>query len=454
MLLGRSQETKYLENCFQKEGNQMIVLYGRENVGKTSLMLDFCQDKVYSYYKARACSEGEQLHLWSEEIRKDYPSVRVQPDFSSIFGAITSQESSKKVLLVDEFQNIVKYSSHFMEEVIKLVHNVGNNQPVMIILCSSSIGWVENAMVSKMGTAAYEITGFLKVKELGFLDLVRRFPKYSVEQCIELYSVLGGVPGLWRHFNPKLSIKENICRMVLKSGSVLSQEAERYVSEELRETSVYHTILETIGAGYNKLNDLYQNTGYSRAKISVYLKNLMELEIVEKVYSIETAGKDNAKCGLYRIKNQFVYFWFRFVFPNLSKLELMSEEVFYNKYIAKELRDFTSETFVEVCTEYLDLLNQTGKLEVRYHKSGRWVGKAGTIDILTEGDDDRRIAGLCSWKKEIMTYEDYEWLIYCAKQARVQVDCFYLFSVGKFDERLLAHAAGQDNIHLVDLSQL
>ena len=140
--------------------------------------------------------------------------------------------------------------------------------------------------------------------------MMEYFSGFSMEQCIEAYAVLGGIPGLWNHFSDKLSIKENICRNILDSKAFLFGEGQRMVEEELRETGVYNTILSSIAAGNHKLNDLYLHTEFSRAKISVYLKNLMELELVEKIFSYDTEGKANTQKGIYRISNHFVHFYF------------------------------------------------------------------------------------------------------------------------------------------------
>lgn len=72
-------------------------------------------------------------------------------------------------------------------------------------------------------------------------------------------------------------------------------EAENYISIELRELSVYNTILAALASGNNKLNDLFLKTGFSRAKISVYMKNLMAFDVVEKVVSFDTGGWENTK---------------------------------------------------------------------------------------------------------------------------------------------------------------
>lgn len=447
MLLGRGNETKYLENSYSKDGSQLIVMYGREGVGKTSLIMDFCKGREYEYYLARACSEGQQLAMMAGELGCD-------PDYDSIFSRITVGHCRKKILVIDEFQFMVKASDDFMKQIIRLIHDNFNNQQVMVILCSSSFSWVENDMVTQIGAAAYEISGFLKVKELSFLDLVRRFQRFSFSDAMGVYAVLGGVPGLWRYFSSGLSLKENICRTILKRGTVMNRQVDTEISEKLREPAVYHTILARMAAGEDKLNELYNSTGYSRAKISVYLKNLMELEIVEKIYSVETDGHDNARKGIYRIKNHLILFWFRFVFPHLSMLEILSEEEFYDRYISEGIRSFEAPFFKEVCREYMELMAQSSSLPVSIEGFGSWCGKVGDIDVLGIAEDGTVIAGMCGWEKDLITFEDYEWLQFCVRMAKLKADYFYFFTGGDFDDKLKAEAAQNKNITLVDPSQL
>ena len=69
-----------------------------------------------------------------------------------------------------------------MKALTAFMHNEWNRQPVFIILVSSAIGWVENSMVSKIGTAAYEISGFLKIREFGFRELEAYFDFSSLRK--------------------------------------------------------------------------------------------------------------------------------------------------------------------------------------------------------------------------------------------------------------------------------
>ena len=308
-------------------------------------------------------------------------------------------------------------------------------------------------MVSKIGDAAYELSGLLKVKELGFEYLKEYFSNYSTTQCIEVYSVLGGFPGLWKYFSDRLSVSENICKNLLDKSSFLFGEGERIVREELREVSVYNTILASLAAGKNKLNALYDHTQFSRAKISVYLKNLMELEIVEKVFSYDSDGRENAQKGIYRICNHLVDFYYTYMYPNMSQLSMEPALSFYNEFVSNSFKSYTARYFGKVCGQYIEKQNEKGKLPFYAEEMGEWVGKAGLIDVIAEGEEKALIAG-CNWDKPMYTYDDYEWLVFCAKQACVEPDYIYLFSVERFDEKLALEAKVKRTLRLITAKEL
>lgn len=452
MLLGRNTELSYLNHYYDRQDSQIVVVYGQKNIGKTALVREFSQDKPMHYYKARSCSEREQMYQWGMELGNEGIKSFKYPEYQDIFKAITEQKTPKKVIIIDEFQNIIKYSNTFMKGLISFVHNQWNSQPVMIILCSSSVGFIENSMIEKIGEAAYELSGLLKIKELSFSDMLDYFPGFSLQQCLDAYGILGGFPGLWNQFNDKLSIKENVVRYILPSNSALFREAEKYVSDELRETGVYNTILASIAAGKHKLNDLYLHTGFSRAKISVYIKNLMELELVEKIFSFDSDGKNNAQKGIYRISNPFVHFYFRFVYPNMSKFEEETANTFYQENIGPTLRNHVADYFKTVCREHLMALNEKGKLPIQIEKCGEWVGKIGNIDIVAQDEKGASLIALCNYEKPMMTYDDYEWLLFCAGKAKISPDYVYLYSIERFDEKLTLEAKVKKNIMLVSMN--
>lgn len=457
MLPGRMSELQYLNQYYDREGSQILVIYGQKHIGKTTLVKEFAKDRPSYYYLARSCSEREQMYQWGKQLKADGgaepDSGNKFPNFYDILTAIC-EGNGKKVIIIDEFQNIVKASAAFMRELVSFIHDQEEREGVTILLCSSSIGWVENSMITKIGEAAYELSGLLKLRELSFGDIVHRFPNFRIEECVEAYAILGGIPGLWNQFDDKLTIQQNICRHILNPDSLLFEEGERMVAEQLRETSVYHTILATIAAGNHKLNDIYLHTEFSRAKISVYLKNLMELELVEKVFSYDTAGKENAQKGIYRIIHPFVDFYFTYIYPYMSALHTMSVGEYYNTYIYPTFRKYVSTCFKKVCRQYLEKLNERGKLPIHYENSGEWVGKEGTIDVIAQDANGRTLVALCNWEKPMMTYADYEWVLSCAEKAKISVDYIYLYTASRFDEKLDLEAKIKKNLRLVQVADI
>jgi hypothetical protein len=324
----------------------------------------------------------------------------------------------------------------------------------MVLLLSSSIVWVEQTMRNLL-PPDLKIDEMIRRSELTFLDMVRAFESYSVRDCVRVYGIIGGVPAYMHAWNPAQSVKENVCRLILSENGLLYDEAERYLGSELRELSVYYTILGAIAKhGVRKLNDLYNETGFSRAKISVYMKHMAAFEVIEKVYPFETGGYENAQKGMYRIKNTFLNFWFHFIYPHLSERSMMEPEVFYDTYVAPGMDDYLNRYFVDVCMEYLRLLDKVGQLPIKIKKMGTWIGKEGVIDIIAQDEARNRIVGMCKWSEKVMTYEMCKQLQETMKLAVVKAKCIFLFSAGTFDGILTQKAANDPSLMLVDMNRL
>jgi len=440
--IGRSTELQFLNEYFQREGSQILVVYGGKGVGKTALLQEFCKDKKHTCFLARACSEREQRYQWAAELRALGREIGRYPEYAEIFeSAAVWKETEKQVVILDEFQHIVKGDSSFFETLIRYVEGRLLSRPVMVVLVTSASGWVENTMVSKIGRSAASIDGWMKVREMTLTELAELFPGYSREDYICNYAVLGGIPGYWMNFSRELGTGENIIRNILRQESRLYGEMSVFLLEELREPAVYNTILAAMARDCNKLNDIYKHTGFSRAKISVYLKNLMELDLVEKVFSYETAGKVETQKGIYRISNAYVKFYFRYIFSGMSNLLQLTPEEFYEKRIAPSFSLYVDEAYRKICREQMSRF---------YHNTGEWLGKAGTIDVIAADAEGRLTVASCSFAKQ-MAYEDYEWLLFCMKKARVKSADIRLYCEKGFDEAL-QKAAAQGKVKLLTVS--
>ncbi len=299
----RHNELKRMERLFLENGNQLVVLYGREGCGKEAFLKLFCKQKKFFYYRARQASPLEQCRQMGHEIEKQYELSLSKYNYTEFFNRIRSGNASKLVVVIDEFQYIAKRDEEFLKAILKLRAKKLYPGPALIILASSSVVWVEQEMESRFADGMKKINEIVKLKDLKFIDMVRSYPEYSVSDCVKVYGILGGVASYMERWNSKRDIRSNICTNILSPNGYLFAEAERFIGSELRELAIYDTILSAIAAGHHKLNDLYNVTGFSRAKISVYMKNLAAFEVVKKVSSFETGGWENAQKGIYQIQN-------------------------------------------------------------------------------------------------------------------------------------------------------
>lgn len=408
MFVGRRAELQFLESHYRAKDSRILVLYGRKGVGKTALLREFTRGRDFAYYAARPCSEQEQRYQWSRELASQGQYMEIFPSYRTLFETCLKPFPSlggRPVLVLDEFHFFVKADPDFMPQLIRFVQE----HSVLVVLCCSAAGWVENSMISRIGRSAASIKALLKVRELKFEEIRELFPGYYDEDAVFIYAALGGNPGLWNSFSQELSARENMIRFFLTPGSRLCEEMAVYMAEELREPAVYNTILATMASGVSKLNDLFVHTGFSRAKISVYLKNLMELDLVEKVYSFQSGGYENTRKGIYRICNSYVNFYYRFLFPHQSDLQTCDSSQFYSLYVEPDYRELMEDAYRKICRE---------SLAKECSQVGEWIGKDGTIDIVARKNSGEILTALCRYTFPISGYE-YEQLKVNLRQARI-----------------------------------
>ena len=449
-----TNEVKKLDAIYQSAGNNFVMLYGRLGCGKEALLDEFTTGKSYFYYRSRQCSDAKQLMYLDDQISSTYGKANGSANYEESFKKFSSKDGSKLIVIIDEAQYAIKKSNDLFKSLVALKNKKLYPGKVMIMVVSSSLVWTENAFNEIVPDAKSVVDDVIKMENHSFLDVVRAFPSYSVAQCVSTYGIIGGVSDYLDRWNGRKSIKANVCENILSPTGYLYSAAEGYISSELRELSCYDTILGSIAAGNEKLNDLFEDTGYSRAKISVYMKNLAAFDVVDKVVSFETGGWDNTKKGIYRIVDPYVNFWFTFVYPHLSELISFTPEKFYDTFIEPKLDEYLQNYFVDVCREYLHLLNMVGQLPIKLSKIGTWLGKEGTIDVIGQSDNRENVVGICNWTEKLMGYESYEKLLESMKQARITANTIFLFSATRFDSKLIQLSKENNSIVLVDMTEL
>lgn len=411
-------------------------------------------------------------------MKEDIPArdyISAFTDWERAFRAVLDLPygNSKKLLVIDEFPYMCKGNPSIPSILQNLWDAAFRDSNVMIILCGSAMSFIEKELLAEKNPLYGRATGIYKMREMGFYDVVKFFPDYSDRDKVLAYAVLGGIPHYLRQWNPKLSVGENIKRNILTKGCILYSEVDFLLHQELRETPIYNSIIEAVALGNTKLNDISQKSLVEdTSKTSVYLKNLMELGIVEREFSVDAKLKEqaNSNRGTYRLTDNFFRFWYAFGFANFSQLEDGDVNGVYEFAVEPELHKFASFAFEDVCREFVREMHKKNELPFRYAKMGRWAGKTTVrddsaasglriaeteIDLLCIDKDAKEyLVGECKFKKTPFSYSEYlDMLAKLAPQKEYAKFHYVLFSESGFDEKIIAETE-KNNTRLYPLAYI
>lgn len=446
MFIGRTDELKFLEDRYQASGGQLIIFYGRRRVGKTETLRKFCEDKAHVFYACSEIPDESQLVAFSERmLQKGMPAAqyitRFQ-DWQQAFASIKDLPGEgKKLLIIDEFPYMVRNNRSIPSILQNLWDEKLKNENVMLILCGSAMAFIEKEILSEKNPLYGRATGILKLNEMDFFEASQFFPDYNPLDKIATYAILGGIPHYLKQFDQKRTLTENIQQQILTRGSVLYSEVEFLMRQELRETSVYNAIIEAVAMGNTQMNEIYQKTLIDKNKLSVYLKNLMELRILRREFPIAGSLKEQANLhrGLYQVADHYFRFWYAFVFPNLSELESGDVDGIWQHVIEPALDRHISLGFKEICRQYLRCENRRNALPFHFTSIGRWWDKKNEIDILAT-DSQRRnfILAECKYNNEYFSKADLQHLQQKFSQNNANVTIqYWLFAKSGFTPEVL-----------------
>lgn len=469
---GRENELKFLQKAYQSDKAEMIVLYGRRRVGKTELLKEFCQQKPSVFYSCRKYTDQEQLRNFSKALLKFSNGKHYTSSFESWDNAFSFIESfpqdKKTIIVIDEFPYACNNNSALPSILQIAWDSVLSNCNVMLVICGSSMSFIEDELLSEKNPLYGRATGIYKMLPMPYYDAVKFLPTFPVEDKLVALSILGGIPHYLKQFNPNLSLKDNIVENILSKGTVLYSEVEFLLHEELRETSVYNTIIQAIALGNSSFNEILVRTEIEKSKLSVYLKKLLELNILEKELSALSKDKDktNSSKGSYILTDNFFRFWFAYAYPNFSLLEMEGPLAVWEDFIQNNLHNFSSKSFEKICIEYMFVLNKNKKLPFRFTNIARWWGKvtkpdgngkltttSEEIDILASDSNQKNyIIGECKFTNEPFDLKQLKKL-----QNKITFNgniYYYLFSLNGFTDAVKELANKETNIFLVSATDI
>lgn len=461
MFIGRERELADLNRRYESGKFEFAVIYGRRRVGKTILINEFVKDKECILYSATETNAKQNLTELSRSIyalSDDYSnSESVFSSFQAAFETVfTIAEKRRIVFVIDEYPYLASCSKGVSSVLQLLVDRYHEKSKLFIILCGSSMSFMENQVMGYKSPLYGRRTCQYKIRPFEFFEARKYYSNFSGEDMAAIYGITGGIPLYMSLMNDRLSVEQNIKDNFLTPNAYLYEEPTNLIKQECRDASQYNSIISAIANGASRLSEICTKTDIDTSLASSYISKLIGMGIVKKELPY---GADNSRKAIYALEDSMFRFWYRFVQDKTSVINRGFTDMVYKK-IEPQFSGFMGAVFEEICTQYMWKLLADGKSPVEFTDLGRWWGtdprtkKQTEIDIMGVSPDNDYLFGECKWTNEKVDLSVLENLVSRSELFKCRGKHFYLFARSGFTKGCIEKAKEMGNVTLVEYSEM
>lgn len=435
---GRSKELAALNQMYDENTFQMMVVYGRRRIGKTSILNEFVKDKPHLYLSAEEVNDELNLKMFSEQLGRkmgvaNFPAMTNWHNFFETLAQQFGQEHM--VVVIDEYPYAATANKSLNSTLQHTIDYIFKKTNIFLILCGSSMSFMENQVLGEKSPLFGRRTGQLKVNPLDYLDAAQFYPNASPEDKIKYYATIGGTPYYLSMIKEELTFEENIKRLYFTVSGYLLNEGTLLMRQEFNEPTNYNAILQAIASRAVIPSEIISFTQLKPNIISKYLQTLQELNYIERVIPFDVNPLKTRKSH-YRITENFMAFWYRYVFTVRGEIDMGHGDLFCQLAL-DNLNEFIGPVFEEIARQYLRRQNSSQNLPFIAKSFGTWWGKgkggeSQEIDVVSESYDGKAlIIGECKWRNSIKEKKVIDTLINRAKLFPKYQTYPYLFTKEK-----------------------
>ncbi len=401
MFINRTDELKTLNEKWEEKKAHFNIVYGKRRVGKTELIKQFIKDKPAVYFLADKRTELEQLKelgmLFGDYFGDSFLKSRGFDGWPEVFKYIKEKNGKRFIFVIDEYPYLVEVNKAVSSIFQKGWDEFLKSMDIFFILSGSSIAMMESELLIHKAPLYGRRTGQFLVQPLSFEESRGFFPERNFDEFLSIYAVTGGLPAYLLEWEGGLSFKDNIVRKVFSKTEFLHNEVEFVLKEEFREPKNYLSILKAISWGKRKFGEITNETGMGKNILTKYLNTLERLQIIEKEVPVTEKYPLKSRKGLYRISDNFFSFWFQYIFPHKSDLEIGRFEEVLRK-INETFNLMEAGIYEKVCRELL--WKYSGKI-FNFERIGRWWEKEKEIDVTAYNSQTKEILfGEVKWSEK------------------------------------------------------
>lgn len=405
MFVGRKEELARLEKMYAGEKMEMVVVYGRRRVGKTTLISEFCKNKRTVFFSCLQMSAAQNLEALSAAVARAEDgaseAVRTFASFADAFTRMAELAARQRLVVVlDEYPYLAKAEPGISSLLQNFLDHQFKETKLFLILCGSSMSFMEKQVLGYQSPLYGRRTAQFKVEPFDYYETAAWFAGRSREEQAILYGITGGVPLYLEQFSPALSLRENLLENFFSRSAMLFEEPGNLLKQELREPERYNSIITAVAAGSTKLSEIAAAVRLETGVCTKYIDSLIELGILGR----ETPVTDpRSRRPVYRIEDPFFRFWYTFVPRNMALIQSGRMEKVYDEVVGSRLHDYMGQVFERICRDWV--LFHAEDLPFIPAAAGRWWGgdpktkKQAEIDLVAPSADGTQvIVGSCKFR--------------------------------------------------------
>lgn len=441
MFINRQKELEKLEKLWKSRKANLVVVYGKRRVGKTELIKQFIRKKPAIYFLADKRTEDKQLQELGNRIGKFFDDEILQrtgfTDWVELFRYLKKRVKKPLVLTIDEFPYLAEHNKAISSIFQKGWEEHLKNTPIYLILCGSSISMMEDTVLASKAPLYGRRTGQLLINPFPFYQSWKFFPKYPFEKFLRLFTITGGMPAYLLEFDAEKSLEANIKETVFDKESLLFREVGFVMREELREPRRYLSILHAIAYNKTKFGEISNETNLDSSLLYKYLDRLRDLQIIERHIPVTVEKPEKFRRGTYHLRDNFFKFWFTYIHPYRSELELGN--------FKEPFRRFKESFLTLVAQNYERVAQEVARKHqnriFNFERLGRWWDGSNEIDLIGLNKGENKILfGEVKWRNRPIGINVYEKLLETSHKVdwgnKKTQKYFALFSKSGFTEAM------------------
>lgn len=368
---------------------QMTVITGRRRIGKTTLIKHaFEEDNMIYFFVARK-SETLLCAELSDTIREKL-GVDIG-DFNSmsrLFAAILQIAKQRHFTLIfDEFQNFNYVNEAFFSDMQNIWDTNKNDARINLILCGSLYSMMTKIFDDSKEPLYGRATSRIRLRAFPLRTLIEimrdNHPDFTPDDLLTFYMITGGVAKYVEQLVESHAFtKDAILNNVLSYGSYFIEEGKELLSDEFgKDYGNYFSIMSALASGFNERGEIKSYTGIEAGGYLDKLENVYDLLYRYRPY-LAAPNSHNVKYG---IKDNFLNFWFRFIYKYRSAVEIGNLEYVRDKVFA----DYETYSGWLLERYFRQLYRETGLYNI---VTNYWEkGGQNEIDIVAVNEAEREI---------------------------------------------------------------